>query len=76
VNEIDEWTLHESITVKDLIELLEKYPKEMKCVFTWESIFRTFKEENLYPGNEQVLLFDADENFYKDRYENAIRIEL
>jgi hypothetical protein len=76
MKEVDKWTYDNSIIVEELIEVLKKYPKEMKCIFTWESTLVQFSGENIYPGNEQILLFDADQNSYKDRYENSIRIEL
>lgn len=62
--------------VKELIEILKSYDSEMKCVFTWESIVRNFEEENIYHGNENYLLFDADNNFYKKLYENNFSNDL
>ena len=59
--------------VKELIEALGKYDPEMACLFTWESIFQDFEIKNIYKGNEKLLLFDADGNFYKKHYENKVK---
>lgn len=58
-----------SISVGGLIEVLSKYPPEMKVMFTWESTIRRMAEENMYMSFLDCLFLDADENFYKDRYE-------
>jgi hypothetical protein len=61
--------LDDSLTVEQLIECLKKYPKNMRCFFTWESVFRSIEEENIYVGKENILLLDADFNEYKDEFE-------
>ena len=74
-NPISSHEIEDCINVEDLIKALEKYPKGMKCVFTWESVFQEFKEENIYVGNHEILLFDSDMNTYKADYENGVMIE-
>lgn len=61
--------------VKELIEGLKKYDPEMDCIFTWESIFTEFEIENIYKGNERLLIFDADGNNYRERFENRTKPE-
>jgi hypothetical protein len=60
--------------VKELIQVLQNFSPEMVCVFTWESIFREFEKENIYMGNEKTLLFDADDNSYKEDFEFKLKL--
>jgi len=58
-------SIEETINVKDLIEILKKYPQDMKVITTWEGIFHALKEENIYESKDGYLFFDCDDNFYK-----------
>lgn len=63
-----EYDYRKAITVKELNEILKKYPDEMKCIFTWEGITIPIEKENIYISKDESLFFDADGNFYKSRF--------
>jgi len=58
-------SIEETINVKDLIEILKKYPQDMKVITTWEDSHHVLKEENIYESKDGYLFFDCDDNFYK-----------
>ncbi len=62
------WAIQNTISVGRLIDILQKYPKEMLVITTWESTLHTLEEENLYESKEGHLYIDADDNFYKKEY--------
>ena len=55
----------ESLTLRELIKILNEYPKEMKVVFTWESIFNPIKKKFIYKSKNGNLILDADWGSYK-----------
>lgn len=57
-----------TLTVQELIKILEKYPKEMKIFTTWESTLHSLEKENIYKSSTGSLYLDADQNFYKDDF--------
>lgn len=66
--EKEKWLLDETLNVGSLIELLKKYPKDMKVMTTWESTVHSLKKENIYESITGSLYLDADENFYKEQF--------
>lgn len=60
-----EENLGETLTVKDLIDILKKYPDGMKVMITWESTLNELKEEFIYESITGNLLLDGDYGFYK-----------
>lgn len=61
--------IQETFSVAELIDLLSKYPKEMKIVITWESTIQGILKRNIYTSKEENFLFlDADGCFYKQSY--------
>lgn len=58
-----------SLTVSQLIGILQRYPKEMKVIVTWESTVHGLEEINIYEAYTGSLYIDADANFYKEEYE-------
>jgi hypothetical protein len=68
--------LDETLNVENLIEILQKYPKNMKVMTTWESTVNSLKKENIYQSITGSLYLDADGNFYKkDFSKNPIENE-
>ncbi len=61
-------SIEETLNVKNLIEILKKYPQDMKIITTWEGIHNVLKEENIYESKEGYLFFDCDDNFYKEYF--------
>lgn len=59
--------------VKDLIQrLLEMSPnQEHEVRITWEGVFQHIDDDSLYWGQnsygDDIVVIDADDNFYKDR---------
>lgn len=66
--EKEKWLYEETLTVEGLIEILQKYPKNMKIMTTWESTVHILKKENIYESITGSLYLDADENFYKEGF--------
>jgi hypothetical protein len=64
-----EFHLNDTLTVKQLIEILKKYPCDMKVMTTWESTVHELKEENIYETCTGKLYLDAYENFYKKEFQ-------
>jgi hypothetical protein len=64
--------LRETITVGELIEALERFDRKAKVLATWEGIFKSLLKESIYTGNSDLVLIDADDNFYKKRFENLL----
>ncbi len=58
----------ETMNVGELIKILEKYPKHMKVMTTWESTVNGCLEENIYEAITGTLYIDADYNFYKESF--------
>jgi len=67
--EKEKWIKDESITVKELIEILKEYPEDMKIMTTWESTLHSLTRDNIYESKTGSLYIDADENFYKTSFE-------
>ena len=68
-----QWDEHESasaesMSVGQLMDLLSKYPNEMKVLFTWEGIIKPIYKNNIYEDIHASLLLDADSNFYKEGF--------
>lgn len=57
--------LHDTLTVEKLIKILQKYPKNMKVLITWESTVNELRERFIYESITGTLYLDADYNFYK-----------
>ena len=79
--EKEKYSKDRSISVEELIKVLQGYPKEMKVMITWESTVNEFKKENIYISVTGTLYFDADGNFYKKDFsknpkENERKINL
>ena len=66
--EREKWLYEETLTVQGLIEILQKYPKDMKIMTTWESTVNSLKKENIYEAITGSLYLDADGNFYKEQF--------
>lgn len=64
--------LGSTLTVSELIGILERYPKDMKVMLTWESTVECLTEENIYEAYTGTLYLDADCNFYKKEFEKKI----
>lgn len=64
-NECDSWT------IERFIEELKKYPQTAMVNITWEGTTSPICEENMYMSKRGWLMLDADENFYKDRYQKG-----
>ncbi len=73
--ELNKYETEDCIRVGDLIEVLKNYDPHMICLFSWESVFHQFKLDNVYKGNHDILIFDADDNSYKEQFENKILIK-
>ena len=64
------YDIPDSLTIEELIEILSKFPKDLKVCTTWESTKHALRPENIYLSRFGVLFIDADDNFYKKDYEN------
>lgn len=60
--------LENCLSVKEFINILQKYPPEMKIITTWESTVHALEEQNIYESKEGHLYLDADYNFYKNQF--------
>lgn len=69
MEEEEKWSIDKTLSVKDLIEVLEKHPKYMKIFITWESTINPLGKENIYVTSTGRLYFDADGNFYKEDFQ-------
>jgi hypothetical protein len=58
----------DTLTVGRLIDILSKYPKQMKVMITWESTVNELKEEWIYEAKTGSLYLDGDAGFYKDEF--------
>lgn len=66
--EKERYLLKDTLTVQGLIEVLKKYPKDMKIMTTWQFTVHSLEKENIYESVTGRLYLDAGENFYKDRF--------
>lgn len=57
-----------TLTVGELINILEKYPRNKKILITWESTLNELKKEFIYEAKTGTLYLDADYGFYKKDY--------
>lgn len=73
LKEKEQWLEKETMSVKDFIDLLKKYPPEMKVMSTWESTVHSVKKENIYISHTNRLFIDSDENFYKKEFAKDIQ---
>lgn len=64
----DKYVLKETMNVRELIEMLSLYPKDMKVIITWESTLKSIQKENIYVSKEGHLYLDSDGNFYKEDF--------
>ncbi len=75
--ELDEdllkYLFSKSITIKELIDILCKFPIDTKICITWESTINSLEKENIYMSKWGVVLLDADGNSYKEDYEMQIK---
>lgn len=62
------WNIKETLSIGELIDILNNYPKEMKVIITWESLTTTLTKENIYLSKWNTLFLDADGNFYKEDF--------
>jgi hypothetical protein len=62
------FSIEGTLDVQGLMELLSKYPPNMKVLFTWESILVELRKENVYLSKKGILYLDADYNSYKRQY--------
>ncbi len=60
--------LKDTLTVGQMINLLNKYPKNMKVLCTWESTLNAIKKENIYISVTDKIYIDADGCFYKKEF--------
>jgi ribosomal protein L21E len=67
LKEKEEW-LKYTLTVGELIYILNKYPQDMKVMITWESTVHDLKPSNIYEAHTGTLYLDADGDFYKKDY--------
>lgn len=58
----------DTLKVGELIEILGKYPKEMRVLITWESTLNEFTRKNIYESVTGTLYLDGDYNFYKQQF--------
>ncbi len=56
------------MTVKELIDVLKKYPMDMKVLFTWESTYVPVLKSYIYKSKQGHLYLDADYGSYKSIY--------
>ncbi len=57
-----------SMDVSSLINLLKKYPSNMKVFVTWESTINELKPEFIYEAETGSLYIDGEYAFYKDDF--------
>lgn len=67
------WIIPDTLNVKQLIEILSRYPQDMKVITTWESTIHSILQENIYESKEGHLYLDADDNSCKDDYSKDIQ---
>lgn len=61
--------LNESLTIQELIDILSKYPKDMKIVTTWESTVNPILRRDIYLSkNGKFVYLDADYCSYKQEF--------
>ena len=63
-----EFWFKDTLKVEQLINILKKYPKDMKVMITWESTVNEIKAHNIYESHTGSLYLDADGNSYKNDY--------
>ncbi len=73
LEEKEKYLLEDTLTVGGLIDVLSKYPVEMKIMITWESTVNRFEKKNIYLAVTGTLYFDADGNFYKDAFSKNVK---
>jgi hypothetical protein len=59
----------DTMTVGELIRILQKFPEDIQIACTWESTIRSIDAENIYESKFGCILIDSDFNYYKDSYE-------
>jgi len=60
-----------TLTVKELIEILKKYPDDMKVLITWESTVNELKKDFIYEAYTGSLYLDGDYGFYKEEFKKT-----
>lgn len=60
--------LEDTLTVKELIDVLKKYPQNMKVMITWESTVNELRKKFVYESITGTLYLDGDYNFYKEDF--------
>lgn len=60
--------LKDTLTVQELIDILQQYPKDMKVLSTWESTVNSLTKDNIYESLTGSLYLDADNNSYKENF--------
>lgn len=58
-----------SLSVGELIEILNKLPKEKKVYVTWESTVNELTKEFVYEACTGSIYIDGDYGFYKKDFE-------
>ena len=58
----------DSITIKELIDILKKYHGDLKVFCTWETCIIPLEKKNIYKSKEGNIFIDADDNNYKSNY--------
>lgn len=58
-----------TISVKELIEKLSKYPENLKVFVTWESTVNALENEFIYEATTGSIYIDGDYGFYKKDFE-------
>jgi hypothetical protein len=72
MRKITKYEYNDALTVFELIKFLSEFDPEMICLHTWESTISPMKKEGIYKGSDKFLLFDSDNNCYREEYEANI----
>ena len=68
-DEHEKLTINESFTIKELMEVLAKYPQDMKIITTWESTIKSIKKRDIYLSKDGKFVYlDADYCSYKEAF--------
>ena len=62
-----------TITVKELIEELSRFPLDKKVFVTWESTVNELRKEFIYEAYTGSIYIDGEYGFYKKSFEKNRR---
>lgn len=69
LHEREEYRIENTLTVGELIAILQRFDADKKVLITWESTLNELKEEFIYEACTGTLYLDGEGGFYKKYFQ-------